>query len=200
MTLKLPPHLNLKKCNFIFIYMNPEQFIESYLFYKGSAVTKKQLAKIIGCSEKETSEHLQTLSKNLSGRGVSLLETETEVQLTTSPEAAHFLQAVKRDEFKTEIGKAGAETLAIILYKEPVSRAVIDNIRGVNSAVTIRNLLARGLIEKSTKKSIHGFTYTISTDLLSHLGITHKKELPEYDSVLARINTFENKPQSKIDN
>ncbi len=174
--------------------MNPEQFIESYLFYKGTAVTKKHLAKVIGYSEKDTLTHLNTLKKNLTNRGVTIVETDTDVQLTTSPETAHFLQAVRKDEFKTEIGKAGAETLAIILYKEPVSRAVIDNIRGVNSAVTIRNLLTRGLIEKSNKKSIHGFTYTISTNLLNHLGIKHKHELPEYDQVIKSIAAFENMP------
>ena len=180
--------------------MNPEQFIESYLFYKGSAVTKKQLAKVIGCSEKETILHIEALKKNLTGRGVALVETSTDVQLTTAPESAHFLQAVRRDEFKADIGKAGAETLAIILYKEPVSRAVIDTIRGVNSAVTVRNLLTRGLIEKSTKKSIHGFTYTISTDLLNHLGIRSKTELPEYDTILKRINAFEKKTLSEASN
>jgi len=170
--------------------MSPDVLIESLLFYKGTALRKQAIAAAIGCPQEDLPSHLGTLRGRLENTALTLVETETEVQLTTAPALAPFLEAVRRDELRGDIGKAGAETLAVILYREPISRTEIDKIRGVNSSVTLRNLLTRGLIARSAKPSAQGYIYTITPQLLSYLGIKHKQELPEYATIMDRLDTF----------
>jgi segregation and condensation protein B len=89
------------------------------------------------------------------------------------------------------LGKAGLETLAIILYQGPISRADIDYIRGVNSQFIVRNLLIRGLIERvDNPTDARSFLYKTTLDLLSHLGISKIQDLPEYDQVRRDIDGF----------
>jgi len=97
---------------------------------------------------------------------------------------------MRKSELKADIGKAGAETLAIILYQEPISRAEIDKIRGVNSSFILRNLLIRGLIERNQNKATNSFQFKISPQLLSHLGVTHKHELPDFAKVVDALEKF----------
>ena len=170
--------------------MSNDILIEAFLFYKGGAVSKNALAKAVGLDTTSLHESLDTLRQRLDKTALTLVETTTEVQLTTTPAVHSFLDAVRKDEIKTDIGKAGAETLAIVLYKEPVSRVEIDQIRGVNSALTIRNLMTRGLIARSGQKTAQGYRYTITPELLAHLGVRKKQDLPDYGSILDKIETF----------
>ncbi len=90
---------------------------------------------------------------------------------------------------KRDIGKAGAETLSIVLYKGPISRSEIDRIRGVNSSFILRNLLIRGLVEREVVKN--NALFSITPSLLAHLGISNKTELPNYAQVLDELEKFE---------
>jgi segregation and condensation protein B len=81
-----------------------------------------------------------------------------------------------------EIGKAGLETLAIILYNGPISRREVDYIRGVNSTFILRNLCVRGLVEREPDlKDQRILRYKSSLSLLAHLGIKSVEELPEFE-------------------
>jgi segregation and condensation protein B len=111
------------------------------------------------------------------------------VELVTAPELDALIESLRRDEMKRDIGKAGAETLAIILYKGPITRAEIDRIRGVNSAFIVRNLLVRGLIAR--EQAGKGNVFSVTPTLLAHLGITSKAELPEYAKILDTLENFE---------
>lgn len=163
--------------------------IEGLLFYKATPVKRTQLQKIFDVSEAEITAALQTLATQLTDSAIRLTLTEREVQLTTAPELDELIESVRKDELKRDIGKAGAETLAIILYKEPISRVEIDRIRGVNSAFILRHLMVRGLIERNTEGKRH--TFGITSMLLSHLGVTHKTELPNHAAVLDQLEKFE---------
>ena len=162
----------------------PEQ-IEGLLFYKASPMTYVALAKILHVSPEDIQEALRTLQKRLEDSALRLSMTDTQVQLVTASELDTLIENVRKDELKRDIGKAGAETLAIILYRGPVTRAEIDRIRGVNSAFILRNLMVRGLIERNTEGKFH--TFCVTPMLLSHLGITHKTELPNYVQVLDEL-------------
>ncbi len=163
--------------------------IEGLLFYKASPVKKSALCKTFSVDETALNEALQQLSSRLQQGAVRLITTETEVQLATAPELDELIETVRKDEMKRDIGKAGAETLAIILYRGPISRAEIDRIRGVNSSFILRNLLIRGLIEREMEKNAAVFSVTPA--LLSHLGIAQKTELPNYAAVLDQLEKFE---------
>lgn len=168
--------------------------LEGVLFYKGTAVTKKYLSELFQVPQADIDAAILALSQQLTNRGLTLMKTATDVQLVTDPALDTLIEHMRKDELKRDIGKAGAETLAIVLYKEPVTRAEIDRIRGVNSSFILRNLLTRGLIAK--QDGTRGTVYTITTALLMHLGIQHKSELPQYTSVLDTLEQFESETAS----
>jgi segregation and condensation protein B len=96
-----------------------------------------------------------------------------------------------KEELTRDLGKAGLETLSIILYQGPISRANIDYIRGVNSQFIVRNLLIRGLIDRvENPKDARSYIYKTTIDLLSHLGISKIEELPEYEQVRKDIDSY----------
>jgi segregation and condensation protein B len=168
--------------------MNLEQKIEAILFYKNEPLEIKKLSKLLGAGEKETKESLGNLAASLENRGVCLVMTETEVSLVTAPEMKDLIEQIAKDEMSSEIGKAGLETLSIILYNGPVSRREIDYIRGVNSAFILRNLCIRGLVEKETdSKDQRIVKYKGSLQLLAHLGLKSREELPEFNELRKKV-------------
>ena len=175
--------------------MDLSQKIEGVLFYKATPMKKAALCKLFDVNEETTQNALQVLTSRLQYSGIRLLETTSEVQLVTAPELDFIIEGVRKEEMKRDIGKAGAETLAIVLYKGPISRAEIDRIRGVNSSFILRNLLIRGLIERETEKNASLFV--ITPTLLAHLAITNKTELPNYAVILDQLEKFEVEQQQE---
>jgi len=171
---------------------NLSKEIESILFFKNEPVKKKWLETTLKRSTKEISEALIELKSALSERGIVLVELDERVALRSAPEYSETLSRLRKEELSKDLGKAGLETLSIILYRSPITRAEIDYIRGVNSTFIIRNLLVRGLIEKvSNPKDARSFLYQPTFSLLSFLGISNIEELPEYGDVRKEINQFE---------
>ena len=164
--------------------------VEGLLFYKSSPQKKTVVMKLFGISESELTTAIATLAERLTAGATRLVETEDEIQLVTCTEMAPIIEALRKTELKADIGKAGAETLAIILYQEPISRAEIDRIRGVNSSFILRNLLIRGLIERSQNKNHTGYVFSITPGLLTYLGVTHKHELPDFAVVATALEQF----------
>jgi segregation and condensation protein B len=164
--------------------------IEGLLFYKSAPQKKTTVQKLFGISEEELTTALSTLKERLQTGATRLVETDTEIQLTTAPVLAPVIEALRKSELKADIGKAGAETLAIVLYQGPVSRTDIDRIRGVNSSFILRNLQIRGLVERSVAEKGSGYRYSITPALLAHLGVTHKHELPDFARVADAIEKF----------
>jgi segregation and condensation protein B len=164
--------------------------IEGLLFYKSAPQKKQTILKLFEITEVELGNAITTLNTRLQNGATRLVETTDEIQLVTAPELAPVIEALRKSELKADIGKAGAETLAIILYQEPITRAEIDRIRGVNSSFILRNLMIRGLVNRTHNKSRGGFEFTISPALLAHLGITHKGQLPDFANVANALENF----------
>lgn len=174
--------------------MQLDILIEGFLFYTASPQSKKKVMEIFACDEPELNKALEALQSRLQAGAIRLLQTDTDISLVTAPELSEFISSVRKGELSQDIGKAGAETLAIILYREPVTRGEIDRIRGVNSAFILRNLMTRGLIERKAVKNTHEFS--ISPSLLQHLGVTHKHELPQFGTFMDKIDGFTSKEHS----
>ena len=164
--------------------------IEGLLFYKSAPQKKQTILKLFEITEVELANALETLHVRLGNGATRLLETADEIQLVTAPEFAPIIETLRKSELKADIGKAGAETLAIVLYQEPITRAEIDRIRGVNSSFILRNLMIRGLVARTHNKSRGGFEFTITPALLAHLGITQKGELPDFSQVANALENF----------
>lgn len=171
--------------------MTLEHKIEAVLFYKAKPIAISYLAKFFEVTEEEIGNSLFDLQQSLAHRGIRLLVSDNrEVQMVTAGELAEVIETLRKDEMKQDIGTAGAETLAIVLYRGPINRAEIDRIRGVNSSFILRNLQIRGLVERQGSGSGSGFQYVGTPALLAHLGITQKEALPDYSKVVTALEEF----------
>lgn len=170
--------------------MNLEAKIEAILYFKGEPVKKKKLAEILEVDADTVKRALQGLGNSLMGRGITLVEDGDSVMLGTSPEASPIITELTKEELSRDLGKAGLETLSIILYKGEASKKEIDYIRGVNSAFIIRNLMIRGLVDRIEKGGVRGYSYKPTIELLSYLSLNKIEDLPEYENVMKEFDEF----------
>ncbi len=158
--------------------------IESLLFIAAKPFSFKELAKLIGGDSRGITEAIEILKEkyNQPESGVWLVENKTlkdkEVQLATSPESRETVQKFLKDELTGELTRPALETLTIIAYRGPITKPEIEQIRGINCSLILRNLLIKGLVEIEEKQNEP--YYRISFDFLKHLGITQVSELPDY--------------------
>jgi segregation and condensation protein B len=168
-----------------------ESQIESILLFRNEPVTVGELAKLLGVGAGEVKVALENLQNFYQERGIVVVVAGEEVGLGTHPENSGLIEKLQKEEFSRELGRAGLETLAIILYRGPVSRREIDQIRGVNSGFILRTLLIRGLIERT--ESVAGersFSYQPTLKLFQHLGLRKKEELPEFEEAFKKLEEF----------
>ncbi|HYD93557.1 MAG TPA: SMC-Scp complex subunit ScpB [Candidatus Paceibacterota bacterium] len=166
--------------------LTPPAQLEALLFAAGEAMPKKRLASVIGVSPALLDKAIEALRTELSGRGLALIETEDAVELRTHADASDLVRKLRENELSRDLGKAGLETLALILYRGSATRSEIDWVRGVNSSQTLRSLLIRGLVERmEDPEDKRKLRYKATVDALAHLGVTRKEELPGYDELNA---------------
>jgi len=168
--------------------LSPSQALEAVLFAAGEPMTKRRLAGLFEVTTDLVNAAAQELRQNLEGRGVVLVETDDELELRTSPDAASIVKKLRESEMSKDLGKAGLEALAIVLYQGSATRGEIDWIRGVNSGAAIRSLLLRGLVERTEDPDDkRRARYTTTTDALAHLGVTRKEDLPGFAEFTAAL-------------
>ena len=157
------------------------QRIEALLFLSGDYVSRQELSRLISCPTSQVDKYLSEISDNLSASGLSLVATNTHVQLVTAPLVADFIKKFVANE-SADLTPAVAETLSIIAYRGPIDRPSIDLIRGIDSHRLVRQLLSRNLITK--KNSQRRLTnYVITTEFLVSLGLTKISDLPDYEKL-----------------
>lgn len=158
--------------------------IEALLFVHGEPIGIKKIAEILKIDRIIAENSIKELEEKLKAedRGLMLVFNNQQVQLTTKPDFAPFLENFIKEEFKENLTPASLETLSLIAYLGPMTRVQIDYHRGVNSSFILRNLLIRGLIERfSDSQKSNAYLYQPSFDLLKYLGISKIEELPEYE-------------------
>lgn len=164
---------------------NLESKIEALLFLYGEPVKIEKLAKELGVKNSEVNDVINILSQKLANsqdRGLELVVFDGRVQLVTKSDLKPLTAKIVAEEMDTPLTPASLETLSIIAYLGPCSRALIDYIRGVNSTFILRSLMVRGLIErKPDPKRANAFLYQPSFDFLKHIGITRPEELPDFE-------------------
>ncbi|MHB1330785.1 MAG: SMC-Scp complex subunit ScpB [Minisyncoccota bacterium] len=177
--------------------LTTEQKIEAVLLFKNEPVSIKELSKILNLNIDEIKRSLKNIDDSYKDRGIVLVNDGETASLGTHPEASDIIGDMQKEELSRELGRAGLETLSIILYKAPVSRKEIDYIRGVNSGFIVRNLLIRGLVERADSEvGERSYSYKPTLELLRHLGIKRREDLPEFGTALAKIEEFiQNSPE-----
>lgn len=174
--------------------------IEALLFFKGEPISLKRIIETLEKKEEDVLTALEVLEKQLQGRGIVLVQHEKQYSLATSREASAMIEKITKEELIRDLGKAGLETLSIVIYRGPIARREIDHIRGVNSGFILRNLLIRGLVEKATSKEDERVTlYKPTLELLSFLGVSKIQDLPEYQTVQDEIEQFKKAAEGKED-
>jgi segregation and condensation protein B len=159
--------------------------IEGLLFVSSGLVSVYQLAKTLDISESKVEEHLIDLENHYktNGHGLRLMRMKSRVQLTTAPEISKTIEAFLDLEATSTLSQAALETLAIIAYKQPVTRPEVDVIRGVNSDAVMRTLLSKGLIEELGRADSPGrpIYYGTSPEFLQYFGLESLDMLPFID-------------------
>ena len=172
--------------------MNLDAQIEAILFYKAEALSEEKLAELLNVSREEIVRGIETLEARLLGTGLTLMKSGDEVMLRVAPDGSALIERIAKEELSREIGKAGIETLAIVLYRGPITRSEIDYIRGVNSAFILRSLMIRGLVERSQAEGGgRSPRYAATFELLSHLGVAKKEDMPDYEATRTLLAAFE---------
>jgi segregation and condensation protein B len=154
--------------------------IESILFVADEPVEIASLARVTGRREAEVIAAVESLASDSQRRGLRLQRTGTAVQMVTAPEAAPFVEQFLGVDEDHRVSHAALETLAIIAYKQPISRQVIEAIRRVNCDRALASLKARGLVTEVGRAQSAGRPYLYCTTFrfLEHFGLEKPDDLP----------------------
>ena len=156
--------------------------IEAILFVAGEAVSVKDLARALQISEQELKKHLNELSDEYDyrQRGFLLKRFGDNVQLATRPLYAEDVVRLLQPVQQQSLSQAAMETLAVVAYKQPVTRAEVEQIRGVKCDYSLQSLMNKGMIEEIGRKDTIGRPILFGTTdkFLSHFGISSLEGLP----------------------
>jgi segregation and condensation protein B len=154
--------------------------IESILFLADEPVDLGHLARIAGVREEDAERAVEAVAAECRGRGVRIQRTESVVQMVTAPEAAPYVERFLGVEEDHRLSHASLETLAIIAYKQPITRSAIEAIRGVNCDRALASLKARGLVAEVGRATGAGRPYLYGTTFrfLEYFGLEKPGDLP----------------------
>jgi len=179
-----------------------EQQIEAVLFWKQEPMTTRAIATFLGIPHNEDiTNALQAIKVRYETdeSGIVLIQSEQEYMLAVHESLSEKIQAEDKEDKTRDLSKAALETLSLIIYRGPITRSEIDYVRGVNSQFIVRNLLIRGLIEKTNKKSNDTiYVYTPSVELLRLLGISNKESVANYKKVNEDITAFMEQQEDEV--
>lgn len=164
------------------------QLVESLLFVAGEPVSVAQLARALEAPGDAVEAALEQLAAACVARGVRVQRHGDHVQLVSAPEAARAVGRFLGVQASGRLSSAALEVLAIVAYRQPLTRAQIDLVRGVDSSGTLRALLARDLVAEAGRLETVGrpILYTTTPAFLQQFGLTTLDELPALD-----LPTFE---------
>lgn len=160
-----------------------KQKIESLLFVAGKPLGYKDIAKFCRVLVPQVKDSIDEIVQEYKEKecGMFLISKGNEVQMVTHPDTRIVTEPFLKEEIEGNLSRAALETLAIIMYRQPITRPEIDIIRGVNSSIMLRNLLMRGLIDRQkSKEDARMFEYSASFDLLKFLGVAKVEDLPDF--------------------
>ncbi|MCK5466038.1 SMC-Scp complex subunit ScpB [Candidatus Parcubacteria bacterium] len=166
--------------------MSVESIIESLLFISGEPMGFKKLVKLTSVNEDELKLAAGVLAKKYrdENSGLRILVKENKIQMVTAGENSEFVDKFLKADIEGELSRAASEVLSIVAYRGPISRAEIEEIRGVNCSFTLRYLMIRGLIERINKPDdARTYLYKISFDFLKTLGVERVEDLPRYEEL-----------------
>ena len=160
---------------------NLEIKLEALLFASSGPATIDQLATALEVRPAEVKAALSSLEAQYAQRGLRIQHHKGGAQMTSAPEYAPEIERLLQLDSQAHLSRAALEVLAIVTYKQPITRPEIDAIRGVNSDSSLKTLLRHGLIEEIGRTSGPGrpILYGTSGEFLQHFGLSSLEELPQ---------------------
>ena len=157
--------------------------LESILFVADQPVDLLQVRKVLDIPIEAIEDLLAILTEDYKDRGISIARLKDRVRMVTAPESAPYVQAFLGLEQTVRLSSAALETLAIVAFKQPVTRSQIEAIRGVNSDGVIATLEGRGLIEEAGQQEGPGrpLLYGTTMAFLQHFGLESIDELRKHE-------------------
>ncbi len=156
--------------------------IESVLFVSGRPLERAELRKLLNIDDSELAGGLQALAESLEsqGRGIRLQRLGEQVQLVTAPENARYVAALLGLPMTARLTAAAMETLAVVSYRQPITRAQIEAVRGVNSDRALASLIQHGLVAEIGRAQTVGrpALFATTSDFLQQFGLTSLEQLP----------------------
>ncbi len=165
--------------------MSLKSQLESLLFVAIKPLSIRELSNLTKTDQAQVESALKDLGEDYqsSARGLKLIENNQQYQLTTAPANAEIVKNFLQDETSGELSQPSLEALTIISYRGPITKLELEEIRGVNCSLIIRNLLLRGLIEEKPGSGGEASVYTVSHEFVRFLGINNLSELPDYQKL-----------------
>lgn len=159
-----------------------EHILESILFISPKALTARQLAGIVDAPVDDVRAALAIVIAAYHDRGVVVKKIDDSYQFMTSGDCRVAVQKFVKEELTGELTRPSLETLTVIAYRGPVTKAELELIRGVNCSLILRNLLMRGLIEEVTDKQ-RGLNYQVTMEFLRYVKIDSPAALLRYQEL-----------------
>ena len=158
-----------------------KNIIESLLFAADKPLSIKELSKISGGFGSDVQKVLSDLTKDYQDRGIKLIRKGEYFSFVTSPDCAKHVSLLLNEELRHDLSDAAIETLAVITYKQPITRLEIENLRGVNCDQLIRSLMIRGLIHEVGRKETIGrpILYGTTMEFIQYFGLEKEEDLPK---------------------
>ncbi len=183
--------------------LNIECAIEGILFAAGEPVKAAKLAAVLEADIREVNQAVWNLKKEYDEkkRGVQIIEIDEGFQICSRPEYYVYIQEILGDQRRQALSNAAMEALAIIAYKQPITRGQVEYIRGVNSDGAVNRLAERGLIEECGRLDAPGrpILYRTTQNFLRCFGLKTPQDLPVIDmsAVSAGYEQLELLPEEK---
>ena len=170
---------------------NTKSIIESLLFVSEKPISVREIADVSGIMVAEVQSTLKEIEAEYREKGIRLIRKGEYFSFISAPENAKEVSALLNEELRHDISPAAIEALAIVTYKQPITRAEIEEIRGVNSDQIVRNLMIRGLITEVGRKEAVGrpILYGTTMEFIQYFGLDSEEKLPKIDD----LNLFGNK-------
>ena len=162
-----------------------EAAVEALLFVADSPASVGRLAEAMQVTPGQVERALDDLEATYAERGLRLQRAGSRIQIITAPEIAPFIERFLGLEVRTHLSRAALETLAIIAYRQPVTRPEIESIRGVGSDSVLRTLVSLGLIDEVGRAATvgHPILYGTTFEFLQHFGLRSLEEMPPLEQV-----------------
>lgn len=161
------------------------KYIESILLISDKPISIKYLSEKLEINIKDTKDLVKKIQEkfNTKESGIHLVESWGKIQFTTNLECENIIKDIIKDELNSNLTDASLETLTIIAYRGPITKSEIEQIRGINCSLILKNLLIKGLIETEFNKEKMTDIYQVTVDFMKYLGINNTEELPDYQNL-----------------